>query len=127
MRMNNYHVVVELDEKGKRNVGKIIDIMEKRKFAFKEKKDRILEPGLRRETIELESRTRSQRFLDPLKTKYAKNKLEKMLQHFIYNHTDLIFETDRPIVDVEGIKAFIYLNVYPSNKKPPIICVYKED
>ena len=71
MRMNNYHVVVELDEKGKRNVGRIIDIMEKRKFAFKEKKDRILEPGLRRETIELESRTRSQRFLDPLKTKYA--------------------------------------------------------
>ena len=58
---------------------------------------------------------------------FAKNKLEKMLQHFIYNHTDLIFETDRPIVDVEGVKAFIYLNVYPSNKKPPIICVYKED
>ena len=125
--MKMYHVAIELTDRGHTKVGGVISVMERCKFVFHEKVERSLEPGiLKKEIIDLESRTKDPKFLDPLKSKYSKPTLEKRIHHFIYNHVDLSFETEEEHVDVENLRAIIYLRVYPEMKKPPIVCVYEE-
>ncbi|MBQ9553915.1 hypothetical protein IJU97_02995 [bacterium] len=125
--MTTYHVSIEFNNSGKRDVGTVIYLLERRKFVFKNREDKVLEPdGLRTYTIELEGHCRKPAFLDHLKCRYSKQKLEKKLQHFIHNHVDLTFESTRENVGLEELRAYITIGAFPQ-KNPPIVCVYKED
>ena len=123
--MKNVKVFIALNGAKKRNVGKVIDVLEKRKFTFVNKEDRsFTESGLNMEVIDLKSICYSENFIQPLMEIFSKNVVERKIHDFIYDHISLTFETEKDEINADVIKEYISMNVYPNPKKRPLMCVF---
>ena len=123
--MKNVKVFIALNGAKKRNVGKVIDVLEKRKFTFINKEDHsFTESGLNMEVIDLKSICYSENFIKPLMEIFSKNVVERKIHDFIYDHISLTFETEKDEINADVIKEYISMNVYPNPKKRPLMCVF---
>jgi NDP-sugar pyrophosphorylase family protein len=125
--MKSIKVIIALNSVKKRNVGKVIDVLEKRKFTFSNKEDRILpDYGLRTEVIELQSLCRKDSFMQPLMEIFPKSIVERKIKEFVHEHVVLTFETEKDFLFPEVVKEYICMNIYPNPKKRPLMCVIIE-
>lgn len=123
--MKSIKVIIALNGAKKRNVGKVIDVLEKRKFTFIDKEHRSLSGyGLSTELIELSSICKRDSFMQPLMQIFSKNVVERKIHDFIYEHIVLTFETEKDDIDADVIKEYICMNTYPNPKKRPLMCVF---
>lgn len=125
--MKRIQVIIALNGAKKRNVGKVIDVLEQRKYTFLNKEDHsFAEGGLRKEVIELRSYCDQDKFIAPLMELFPKQVVERKIKDFIFEHVSLTFETEKDDVKSDGIKKYICMSVYPNPKKCPLIAVYTE-
>ena len=123
--MKSIKVIIALNGAKKRNVGKVIDVLEKRKFTFIDKENRSLSGyGLSTELIELSSICKRDSFMQPLMQIFSKNVVERKIHDFIYEHIVLTFETEKDDINADVIKEYICMNTYPNPKKRPLMCVF---
>lgn len=123
--MKSVKVIIALNGAKKRNVGKVIDVLEKRKFTFINKENHSFnESGLNSEVIDLKSICQSSNFIQPLMDIFPKNIVERKIHDFIYEHISLTFETEKDEIKADVIKEYIAMNVYPNSKKRPLMCVF---
>jgi hypothetical protein len=122
--MKQIKVIIALNGAKKRNVGKVIDVLEKRKFTFINKESHSYsEQGLRTEVIDLRSICKSDNFIQPLMQIFPKKVVERKIHDFIYDHVQLTFETEKDEVNVNVIKEYICMTTYPNPKKRPLLSV----
>ena len=123
--MKSIKVIIALNGAKKRNVGKVIDVLEKRKFTFINKENRSLSGyGVSTELIELSSICNRDSVMQPLMQIFSKNVVERKIHDFIYEHIVLTFETEKNDINADVIKEYICMNTYPNPKKRPLMCVF---
>jgi len=122
--MKRIQVIIALNEAKKRNVGKVIDVLERRKYTFLNKEEHsFAEGGLRKEVIELKSICDQEKFLLPLMKLFPKQIVERKIKEFIFEHVSLSFETEKDDINEDTIKKYICMSVYPDEKRRPLIAV----
>lgn len=122
--MKRIQVIIALNGAKKRNVGKVIDVLERRKYTFLNKEEHsFAEGGLRKEVIELKSICDQEKFLLPLMKLFPKQIVERKIKEFIFEHVSLSFETEKDDINEDTIKKYICMSVYPDEKRRPLIAV----
>ena len=122
--MKRIQVIIALNGTKKRNVGKVIDVLERRKYTFLNKEEHsFAEGGLRKEVIELKSICDQEKFLLPLMKLFPKQIVERKIKEFIFEHVSLSFETEKDDINEDTIKKYICMSVYPDEKRRPLIAV----
>jgi len=122
-----YHLIIALNSAGKRRVGQIISILEKRGLEFLEIKKRVsLYPGKEFPTIGqliFQAKLDEQESMNFYREKFDAEVLEKKIKHFYRNNVELLFESEEKKFDPNELWEEIAEHVFDNGRKLPLMFV----
>ena len=123
-----YDVVIALNSVGKRRVGDVILLLEKKGLEFHEIRRRIIHPSCREFPMTghfvLQARLRElEDVMGFYREKFSSDVLSRKIEHFYGNHVELFFESGVKFIDPYELWKSISRNVFGDGRKLPIMFV----
>ena len=122
-----YHVIIGLNTKGKRKVGQIISVFEKRGLELVEIRKRISSSGkMWLPNLNFSIVQNQLEEFDAMKwyrEKFSESVLNKKLGHLLGNHVELFFECGTEFVEPDELWNAIRKEAFPNDRKFPLMFV----
>ena len=121
-----YHVIIDLEDLGKRRVGKVISLLEKMGFEFVEiKKRTTLHSGKEFSGIGqfiLKSKLKDLEAMNFYHERFI-GELDEKIEHLYANNVELFFEKEGNLVDPDELWELVVDKVFDKSKDMPVIFV----
>ncbi len=126
-----YHVIIALNSVGKRRIGEVISILEKKGLELKSIRKRTTIPGMLNlsnfRVLILQSKFRSLEAMEYYRERFSDFVLRKKLIHFFGNHVELFFEDEENVHDVHNLWKSISRHAFSQGKIPIMFVVDSSD
>lgn len=122
-----YHVIIALNSVGKRRVGNIISLLEKKGLELVEIQKKIT-PSKAKEFTDLgqlilQYKLNEMEAMVFYRGKFSSDALKKEIKYFYENHVELFFENDMGSIDPNELWEFIVEKVFHGDKNVPLMFV----
>lgn len=122
-----YSVIISLNSVGKRRVGDIISVLERRGLEFLEIRKKITSNSCKEfptvDQLILKAKLQELEAMEFYHEKFDADVLDKKINYFYGNHVELFFESGEKIVDPNELWEFIAEFVFDKGRKLPIMFV----
>lgn len=122
-----YHVIIALNSVGKRKVGEIVSMLEKRGLEFIEIRKKVTSakviefPDVNQ--LIFQYKLYEMEAMECYRSKFSQDVLKKKINHFYGNHVELFFDAGEEIIDSNELWESIAEQCFDKGRKLPIMFV----
>ncbi len=122
-----YHVIITLNRDGKRNVGPIISILERKGLELVEIRKKIASPRVEQlqnpKQVIARYKFNNLDAMEWYRKKFSDSVLQKMMNRLFRRHVELFFESETQFLDSHELWNAIRTEAFPIERKFPLMFV----
>jgi len=125
-----YHVIIALNSAGKRKVGEVVSLLEKKGLDFVDIKKKVTPSGREFPDINLlvlQTKLNELKEMEFYLEKFSLDVLHRKINHFYGNHVELFFESEGKFIEPYALWKAISQKAFSRRKLPLMFVVVGAD